>query len=132
MLQNLIGNAQRSRRTARIARRFRYTSAMLALDPTLVRDRGLRAVVRWETGRRDARGRRFAGDPRRQARGNRSGRAAEDAGVLSDEQVTRDSTAAIHAIRVTRCLFRRMAAGDGYCLSIAGRRRRGCCHACVG
>lgn len=24
---------------------------MLALDPTLVRDRGLRAVCRWETGR---------------------------------------------------------------------------------
>jgi hypothetical protein len=27
---------------------------MLALDPALVRDRGLRAVCRWETGRRVA------------------------------------------------------------------------------
>jgi len=60
MLQNLLGNAQRgeiSQGTVKGPDREaiqRYTSAMLVLDPTLIRERGLRAVVRWETGRREA------------------------------------------------------------------------------
>jgi hypothetical protein len=54
MLQNLLGVAQRSPTGPDREAIQRYTSAMLVLDPTLVRERGLRAVVRWETGRRDA------------------------------------------------------------------------------
>jgi regulator of sirC expression with transglutaminase-like and TPR domain len=58
MLQNLLGIAQgRTEHGASGLDREaiqRYTSAMLVLDPALVRERGLRAVVRWETGRRDA------------------------------------------------------------------------------
>ncbi|MDX1948610.1 MAG: transglutaminase family protein [Pirellulaceae bacterium] len=53
MLQNLLGVAQGGKAPDREAI-GRYTSAMLVLDPALVRERGLRAVVRWETGRRDA------------------------------------------------------------------------------
>jgi regulator of sirC expression with transglutaminase-like and TPR domain len=54
MLQNLLGIAQRGPQGPDREAIGRYTSAMLVLDPTLVRERGLRAVVRWETGRRDA------------------------------------------------------------------------------
>jgi regulator of sirC expression with transglutaminase-like and TPR domain len=64
MLQNLLGIAQRAETQRGDTQRGatgpdreaiqRYTSAMLVLDPSLVRERGLRAVVRWETGRRDA------------------------------------------------------------------------------
>ena len=54
MLQNLLGVAQRAPAGPDREAIQRYTSAMLVLDPALVRERGLRAVVRWETGRRDA------------------------------------------------------------------------------
>lgn len=54
MLQNLLGVAQRDATGPDREAIHRYTSAMLVLDPSLVRERGLRAVVRWETGRRDA------------------------------------------------------------------------------
>jgi serine protease Do len=54
ILLNLIGNAQKPQSGPDREALIRYESAMLALDPTLVRDRGLRAVCRWETGRRDA------------------------------------------------------------------------------
>ena len=54
MLQNLLGVAQRGPTGPDREAIQRYTSAMLVLDPSLVRERGLRAVVRWETGRRDA------------------------------------------------------------------------------
>ena len=53
VLQNLLSIAQSRGEPDREAIQ-RYTSAMLVLDPALVRERGLRAVVRWETGRRDA------------------------------------------------------------------------------
>ena len=53
MLQNLLGIAQRGPNGPDREAIQRYTSAMLVLDPALVRERGLRAVVRWETGRRD-------------------------------------------------------------------------------
>ena len=53
MLQNLLGVAQNGKSSDREAIQ-RYTSAMLVIDPGLVRERGLRAVVRWETGRCDA------------------------------------------------------------------------------
>ena len=51
ILTNLIGNAQKPKTGPDREALIRYESAMLALDPTLVRDRGLRAVCRWETGR---------------------------------------------------------------------------------
>jgi serine protease Do len=51
ILLNLIGNSQNPRTGPDREALIRYESAMLALDPTLVRDRGLRAVCRWETGR---------------------------------------------------------------------------------
>jgi regulator of sirC expression with transglutaminase-like and TPR domain len=54
MLQNLLGIAQGEAGGPDREAIQRYTSAMLVLDPMLVRERGLRAVVRWETGRRDA------------------------------------------------------------------------------
>ncbi|HEX5105899.1 MAG TPA: transglutaminase family protein [Pirellulaceae bacterium] len=54
ILTNLIGNAQQPQKGPDREALIRYESAMLALDPSLVRDRGLRAVCRWETGRRDA------------------------------------------------------------------------------
>jgi len=54
ILLNLISNAQKPQSGPDREALIRYESAMLALDPTLVRDRGLRAVCRWETGRRDA------------------------------------------------------------------------------
>jgi regulator of sirC expression with transglutaminase-like and TPR domain len=51
MLQNLLGVAQsRADREALL----RYLEAILALDPTLARERGMRAMVRFETGRRAA------------------------------------------------------------------------------
>jgi hypothetical protein len=51
ILMNLIGTAQNPRTGPDREALIRYESAMLALDPTLVRDRGLLAVCRWETGR---------------------------------------------------------------------------------
>lgn len=51
MLQNLLNLAQvaQDRETM-----IRYLDAMIAIDPTLVRERGLRAIVRFETGRRQS------------------------------------------------------------------------------
>lgn len=54
ILTNLVANAQQPAKGPDREALIRYESAMLAIDPTLVRDRGLRAVCRWETGRRDA------------------------------------------------------------------------------
>ena len=54
ILLNLISNAQKPNSGPDREALIRYESAMLALDPTLVRDRGLRAVCRWETGRAGA------------------------------------------------------------------------------
>jgi regulator of sirC expression with transglutaminase-like and TPR domain len=51
ILLNLISIAQNPKTGPDREALIRYESAMLALDPTLVRDRGLRAVCRWETGR---------------------------------------------------------------------------------
>jgi regulator of sirC expression with transglutaminase-like and TPR domain len=51
ILMNLISIAQDPKKGVDREALIRYESAMLALDPTLVRDRGLRAVCRWETGR---------------------------------------------------------------------------------
>jgi len=51
VLTNLLGVAQR--RADREAM-LRYLDAMLALDSTLVRERGMRAMVRFETGRKTA------------------------------------------------------------------------------
>jgi serine protease Do len=51
ILLNLIANAQNPKTGPDREALIRYESAMLALDPKLVRDRGLRAVCRWETGR---------------------------------------------------------------------------------
>ncbi len=51
ILLNLIANAQNPKSGPDREALIRYESAMLALDPTSVRDRGLRAVCRWETGR---------------------------------------------------------------------------------
>jgi serine protease Do len=51
ILLNLIANAQNPKTGPDREALIRYESAMLALDPNSVRDRGLRAVCRWETGR---------------------------------------------------------------------------------
>jgi regulator of sirC expression with transglutaminase-like and TPR domain len=51
ILLNLIANAQNPKTGPDREALIRYESAMLAIDPKLVRDRGLRAVCRWETGR---------------------------------------------------------------------------------
>lgn len=51
MLHNLLGVAQRRSEHEAM---LRYLDAMLAIDPTLVRERGLRAVVKHETGRTSA------------------------------------------------------------------------------
>lgn len=51
ILLNLIGIAQNPKTGPDREALIRYESAMLAMDPQLVRDRGLRAVCRWETGR---------------------------------------------------------------------------------
>jgi regulator of sirC expression with transglutaminase-like and TPR domain len=51
ILLNLISNAQNPKTGPDREALLRYESAMLAIDPTLSRDRGLRAVCRWETGR---------------------------------------------------------------------------------
>lgn len=51
MLQNLLGVAQGKLDREAL---LRYLEAMLALDPTLARERGMRAMVRFETGRRGA------------------------------------------------------------------------------
>jgi S1-C subfamily serine protease/regulator of sirC expression with transglutaminase-like and TPR domain len=51
MLQNLLGVAQnKPDREAML----RYLEAIVAIDPTLARERGLRAIVRFESGRREA------------------------------------------------------------------------------
>jgi serine protease Do len=54
MVGNLLATAQNPRTGPDREALIRYTSAVLVLDPSAVRDRGLRAVCRWETGRRDA------------------------------------------------------------------------------
>jgi regulator of sirC expression with transglutaminase-like and TPR domain len=54
ILTNLVSNAQQPQTGPDREALIRYESAMLALDPSLVRDRGLRAVCRWETGRTQA------------------------------------------------------------------------------
>ena len=51
VLTNLLGVAQR--KTDREAM-LRYLDAMLAVDPALSRERGMRAMVRFETGRKTA------------------------------------------------------------------------------
>jgi serine protease Do len=51
MLQNLVGVAQRK---ADREAMLRYVQAQLTLDPELVRERGLRAMLRFETGRKQA------------------------------------------------------------------------------
>jgi serine protease Do len=51
ILQNLLGVAQRK---ANREAMLRYVEAQLTLDPDLVRERGLRAMVRFETGRKQA------------------------------------------------------------------------------
>jgi serine protease Do len=51
ILSNLISNAQNPKTGVDREALIRYESAMLTIDPTLPRDRGLRAVCRWETGR---------------------------------------------------------------------------------
>ncbi len=51
ILLNLIANAQNPKTGPDREALIRYESAMLALDPKSVRDRGLRAICRWETGR---------------------------------------------------------------------------------
>ena len=53
-IRDRIANAQNPKAGPDREALIRYESAMLALDPTLVRDRGLRAVCRWETGRNAA------------------------------------------------------------------------------
>jgi regulator of sirC expression with transglutaminase-like and TPR domain len=51
ILNNLIGNAQKPQTGPDREALIRYESAMLAIEPELIRDRGMRAVCRWETGR---------------------------------------------------------------------------------
>jgi regulator of sirC expression with transglutaminase-like and TPR domain len=51
ILMNLIGNAQNPKTGPDREALIRYESAMLALDAASSRDRGMRAVCRWETGR---------------------------------------------------------------------------------
>jgi serine protease Do len=51
ILLNLLANAQNPKTGPDREALIRYESAMLALDPGSARDRGLRAVCRWETGR---------------------------------------------------------------------------------
>jgi serine protease Do len=51
ILLNLIANAQNPKTGPDREALIRYESAMLVLDPTSARDRGMRAVCRWETGR---------------------------------------------------------------------------------
>lgn len=51
MLRNLIGVAQEGRDTESL---LRYLDALLTLVPDAIAERGMRGVVRFETGRRDA------------------------------------------------------------------------------
>ena len=51
MLQNLMGIAQRSGDSEAM---LRYLEAVVAIDPGIVRERGMRAVLRFQTGRRQA------------------------------------------------------------------------------
>ena len=51
MLGNLLGIAEDDQQTEAM---LRYLEAMLAVEPELVRERGMRAVLRAQTGRRDA------------------------------------------------------------------------------
>ncbi|MCE9527977.1 MAG: tetratricopeptide repeat protein [Planctomycetales bacterium] len=50
MLGNLLGLAQQKSDKEAV---LRYLEALLILDPTLVRERGLRAILHYETGRRE-------------------------------------------------------------------------------
>lgn len=50
MLGNLLGLAQQKSDKEAV---LRYLEALLVLDPTLVRERGLRAILHYETGRRE-------------------------------------------------------------------------------
>jgi regulator of sirC expression with transglutaminase-like and TPR domain len=50
MLGNLLGLAQQKSDKEAV---LRYVEALLIIDPTLVRERGLRAILHYETGRRD-------------------------------------------------------------------------------
>ena len=50
MLGNLLGLAQQKSDKEAV---LRYVEALLILDPTLVRERGLRAILHFETGRRE-------------------------------------------------------------------------------
>ncbi len=51
VLTNLLGVAQRQ---ADREAMLRYLDALLTIDPTLTRERGMRAMVRFETGRKTA------------------------------------------------------------------------------
>ena len=51
MLHNLYGLAERDREQAAM---LRYVEAMLAVNPELVAERGLRSVLRFQTGRHKA------------------------------------------------------------------------------
>ncbi len=51
MLQNLLGVAQGKKDREAM---LRYLQAIVTLDPTLARERGLRAMLRFETGRKQA------------------------------------------------------------------------------
>jgi len=51
ILGNLIGNAQNPKTGPDREALIRYESAVLTIEPELIRDRGMRAVCRWETGR---------------------------------------------------------------------------------
>ena len=50
MLGNLLGLAQQKSDKEAV---LRYLEALLTIDPTLVRERGLRAILHYETGRRE-------------------------------------------------------------------------------
>lgn len=51
MLQNLVGVAQQRKDREAL---LRYLEALITLDPDLARERGLRALLRFETGRKQA------------------------------------------------------------------------------
>jgi len=51
MLQNLLGVAQRKKDREAM---LRYLQALITLDPDLVRERGLQAMLRFETGRKQS------------------------------------------------------------------------------
>jgi len=51
MLRNLIGVAQEARDSESL---LRYLDALITIEPTAIAERGIRGVVRYETGRHDA------------------------------------------------------------------------------